>query len=138
VYALGSESTSDAGPSITTYAIAHYDGTGWTRSFGTTDYQLNGVWAGASNDAFAVANGGRVLHYDGITWTPMTSPTSDNLLDVWGASGLNVYAVGGGGILHYDGLTWSVANLTPGNRVWGTTSEVFVLTDNSVLRRSGV
>jgi hypothetical protein len=137
VYAVGSESTFDVEPSITTYAVAHYDGSGWTRSFATTDFQLNGVWPVAPNAAFAVASGGRILRYDGTAWTPMTSPTSDNFLDVWGNSASNVYAVGDGGILHFDGSTWSVANLTAGKRVWGTTSEVFVLTENSVLRRSG-
>lgn len=138
VYALGSESTYDTEPSITTYAVAHYDGSGWTRSFATTDYQLNGVWAVAANDAFLVANGGRILHDDGTAWTPMISPTPQNLLDIWGTSGSDVYAVGEGGILHYDGSSWSVVNLTAGKRVWGTASEVFVLTENSVLHRSGL
>jgi hypothetical protein len=137
VYALGSESTYDTEPSITTYAIEHYDGNGWTRSLATTEYQLNGVWAVGANNAFAVASGGRILHYDGTGWTPMASPTTQNLLDIWGTSGSDVYAVGDGGILHYDGSSWSVDNLTAGKRVWGTTSDVFVLTESSVLRRSG-
>ena len=137
VYALGSESTFDTEPSITTYAVEHYDGTGWTRSLTTTEYQLNGVWAVGANNAFAVGNGGRILHYDGTGWTLMTSPITQNLLDVWGTSGSDVYAVGDGGILHYDGSSWSVDNLTAGKRVWGTASDVFVLTESSVLRRSG-
>jgi hypothetical protein len=134
VYALGSSSEEGASR---TYAIARYDGSGWTPSFATTEYQLNGVWAVGANDAFAVANAGYIFRYDGAAWNPMLSPTGNNLTDVWGTSAANVYAVGDGGILHYDGSSWSFSSTEPGKRVWGTTSEVFVLTENSVLRRSG-
>ncbi|MGI8818822.1 MAG: hypothetical protein ACR2HW_06735 [Gemmatimonadales bacterium] len=138
VYALGSESTFGTEPSVTTSAIARYDGSGWTRSFATTEYQLNGVLAAGPNDAFAVANDGYIFHFDGAVWTQMLSPTGHNLQDVWGRSGTDVYAVGDGGILHYDGSTWSFSSTVPGTRVWGTASEVFVLTNNSVLRKSGL
>ncbi|MBA2558505.1 MAG: hypothetical protein H0V07_01215 [Propionibacteriales bacterium] len=138
VYALGSESSFDTEPSVTTSAIAHYDGNGWTRSFATAQYRLNGVWAAGPNDAFAVANDGYIFHHDGAAWNPMPSPTGHNLLDVWGRSGADVYAVGDGGILHYDGSNWSFSSTAPGTRVWGTASEVFVLTHDSVLRRSGL
>ena len=138
VYALGVESTFDEEPSVTTYAIAHYDGNVWSRSFGTTEYRLNGVWAVGANDAFAVANDGYIFRYDGTAWTPMLSPTGHHLTDVWGTSSTNVYAVGDGGILHYDGSTWTFSSTVPGKRVWGTASEVFVLTETSVLRKSGL
>ncbi|HEU4680134.1 MAG TPA: hypothetical protein VFS51_00230, partial [Gemmatimonadales bacterium] len=138
VYALGVESTFDDEPFVTTYAVAHYDGTTWVRSFGTTEYQLNGVWPVAANNAFVVGNGGRILHYDGTAWSPMVSPTAQNLLDIWGASGSDVYAVGDGGILHYDGSAWTFSSSVPGKRVWGTATEVFVLTESSVLRKSGL
>lgn len=138
VYALGSESSFGSQPSVTTSAIAHYDGSGWTRSFATTAYQLNGVWAAGPNNAFAVATDGYILHYDGAGWTPMPSPTGNHLRDVWGTSGDDVYAVGDGGILHYDGSTWSFSSSVPGLRVWGTASEVFVLTNDAVLRKSGL
>lgn len=137
VYALGSESTFDTEPSVTTYAVARYDGTAWTRSFATTEYQLTGVWAVGANDVFAVANQGYIFHYDGNAWTPMPSPMGHNLTDVWGTSRTDVYAVGDGGILHYDGAEWSFSSTVPGKRVWGTASEVFVLTETSVLRKSG-
>ena len=136
VYALGSESSFDTEPSVTTSAITHYDGNGWSRSFATTEYQLNGVWAAGPNNAFAVANDGYIFHHNGAAWTLMQSPTGHHLRDVWGASAGDVYAVGDGGILHYDGSTWSFSSTVPGTRVWGTASEVFVLTDDSVLRRS--
>jgi hypothetical protein len=68
----------------------------------------------------------------------MVSPTGQNLLDIWGTSGSDVYAVGDGGILHYDGSTWTFSSPVPGKRVWGTANEVFVLTESSVLRKSGL
>ncbi len=138
VYALGSESTFGTEPSVTTSAIARYDGSGWTRSFATTEYQLNGVWAAGPNDAFAVANDGYIFHFDGAAWTPMLSPTGNHLKDVWGASGDDLYAVGDGGILHYDGTVWSFSSTVPGTRVWGMAGEVFVLTNDSVLHKSGL
>ncbi|HEX7337712.1 MAG TPA: hypothetical protein VF252_10930 [Gemmatimonadales bacterium] len=134
VYALGS--SADEGASRT-YGIARYDGTAWTPSFAAAAQQLNGVWAVGANDAFAVANAGYIFRYDGAAWNPMLSPTGNNLTDVWGNSGTNVYAVGDGGILHYDGSSWSFSSSEPGRRVWGTDSEVFVLTDTAVLRKSG-
>ena len=134
VYALGSFSNEGAGR---TYAIARYDGSAWTPSFAPAEYQLTGIWAVAANDAFAVANGGYIFRYDGAAWNPMLSPTGNNLTDVWGTSASNVYAVGDGGILHYDGSSWSFSSTEAGKRVWGTPSEVFVLTETSVLRKSG-
>lgn len=138
VYALGSESSFDTEPFVTTSAIAHYDGSGWTRSFATTEFQLNGVWAAGPNEAFAVANDGYIFRYDGSAWTPMLSPAGNHLKDVWGRSGTDVYAVGDDGILHYDGSTWSFSSTVPGTRVWGTGGEVFVLSSGSVLSKSGL
>jgi hypothetical protein len=63
---------------------------------------LNGVWAAANNQAFAVGQAGVILQFDGTSWTRRTSNTTKNLYAIWGAGSTNIYAVGEGGvIMHY-------------------------------------
>jgi hypothetical protein len=45
-------------------------------SSGTTDYLL-AVWGSASDDVFAVGEGGLILHYDGASWSAMASGVTD-------------------------------------------------------------
>jgi hypothetical protein len=117
--------------------VVHYDGTGWSESFGlavphTVRIGFQGVWASAANDVFVVGLEGGIWHYNG-TWSSMTSPTTEDLFDIWGSSGSDVFAVGNAGILQYDGTRWSVINPTKGTRVWGAGTDVFVLTQDGVL-----
>jgi hypothetical protein len=146
VYSLGEESPSGQDPEekYTDYRVVHFDGSSWSESHVVRlsrgdnpnpgdGYGLQGLWAIASNDVFAVGSGGHIDHFNGTAWSPMTSPTTAHLFDVWGNSASNVYAVGEGGILHFDGSSWSVINNTSASRVWGTTERVFVLTQGAIL-----
>jgi hypothetical protein len=143
VYVIGEDSSYDVEPEdrLTRYTIRHYDGSGWSTSFetiqyydpGDSYYDLRGIWAISSSDVFAVARGGHILHYDGTAWAPMTSPTSHDLTDVWGTLGPNMYAVGSGGILRYDGAQWSSIGAASASRVWGTATDVFVLSGDVIL-----
>lgn len=54
---------------------------------------INAVWAGASNDAYAVADNGSIFHFNGSGWSPMGSPLPVTLHDVYGAGAL-ILAVG--------------------------------------------
>jgi hypothetical protein len=90
--------------------VLHYDGTRWSeiQSAGGS-VALNGVWASASTDVFAVGSSNDhaiIYHFDGTSWATMTVPPTGPLLDVWGTSSTDVYAVGAGTILHYDGQSW--------------------------------
>jgi hypothetical protein len=137
VYALGmsvfgaSEEPESTGHSS---AVARYDGSSWNQIYETRQDVLNGVWANSSTDVFVVAASGSIIRYNGTSWSPMNSPTSKTLADIWGRSGSDAYAVGADGILHYDGVNWSIVRQTSGLRVWGTPTDVFVLSEDAVLR----
>jgi hypothetical protein len=143
VYAIGSYfSGPDLEPEeqYNATGLVHYDGNTWGEVFESRCYYqgpprdcygLSGVWANASNDVFVV--GSRIFHYNGTAWSQMTSPTSQGLVDVWGNSSSNVYAVGAGGIFRYDGRGWALTNPTPGSHIWGTATDLFVLSEGTVL-----
>jgi hypothetical protein len=97
---------------------AHYNGT-WhaqTVSSTITPVVLNAVWASASNNLYAVGNGGLIVYNNGATdtWTQQTSNTTSDLYAIWGSSANDIYAVGASTanppvpvILHYNGVSWS-------------------------------
>jgi hypothetical protein len=104
---------------------------GWSVVHTGKDY-LEGVFALAATDVWAVGWKGAILHHDGTTWKTVASNTSNTLRDLWGDGPGNLYAVGDGGtILRHDGSGWkpmdskTTASLTG---VVGTASgEVFAV-----------
>src|SRR5207302_6280308 len=100
----------------------HFDGTSWTNA-AMPPATYVAIWGSATNDVWAVGQGGAVAHYDGATWTKKPSSTAQDLAAVWGAVANNVWAVGDGVIIHWNGSAWSP---TPGGdtaylyAVWGT------------------
>jgi hypothetical protein len=153
VYLVDEGSPYDSAPEdeFQRFAIVHYDGNTWTTSFESVSYParpsdqpfyaLLGIWDNAPDDVFAVGAQGSILHYDGSVWSPMASPVSAMLTDVWGRSAGDVYAVGPSAIAHYDGAAWSILSDTPNkcpgwrNCIWGTATDVFVLSRDAVLHR---
>lgn len=72
------------------------------------DVNINAVWGFATNNLWAVGDGGQILHWDGTRWNLQASGVTRSLMSVWGSSANDVYAVGDSGtILHFDGTTWS-------------------------------
>jgi hypothetical protein len=94
VWAVGGAPGGDLGPPA---VIAHWDGDGWSESAlpgevaGRTVFK---VWGRASDDLFAVGQGGLLLRGDGESWTAGDPGTSSTLITVHGTS--PVVAVGGG------------------------------------------
>jgi hypothetical protein len=130
VYAVGTEpAPSDSPPEDDSgqYVVLHYDGSKWSLSFAEKNVFLWAVWPVSKNDVFVAGEG--IFHFDGSAWSPMASPTTQTIKDVWGNASSNVFAVGSGGILRYDGTRWTVTNTTPGTRVTGAGTDVFVLTE---------
>jgi hypothetical protein len=92
------------------YAVAHFDGTTWTKTeFNTgSTRRMRSIWGSAANDVFAVGDNGAIYHFNGTGWSTMTSGTTQTLFDVWGPAANDVYAVGEGAtVIHYDGSNWS-------------------------------
>jgi hypothetical protein len=113
------------------YFVLHYDGSSWSREAVFEEGVLNGIWANAPNDVFAVGfgvDGGFITHFDGQSFSLMEiPPTPAPLLDVWGTSGSDVYAVGASGILHYDGSQWTEISNERGFGVFGLSpTDVYV------------
>lgn len=100
------------------------------------DVALNAVWGFATDNVWAVGDGGQILRYDGKIWTLQVSGVTRNLNSIWGASASDIWAVGEQGtILHFDGSAWtsvaapggSMANLnvvrgSSANDVWAVGS----------------
>ncbi len=99
---------------------------------------MYGIWGFASNDVFAVGDGGRVWRFNGSAWSE-TIPNGTFLWSVWGSAPNDVFAVGlNNTILHYNGTTWSpMTSPAPGTttfwRVWGTApNDVFAVGHDGV------
>jgi len=97
----------------------HWDGASW-RSVPTPQggdggsNELNGVWALAPNDVWAVGSKGLLLHWDGASFSSFPSPVTSNYMAVWGSSPTSVWAgtqsgTSGGEIVKFDGGTWTTA-----------------------------
>ncbi len=138
----------------------HWDGSNWSvipspnpePDGNNTINQLNGVYAIAANDAWAVgytvgeSQGYRTLslHWNGATWQtvpspnlPITRPDIYNALSAVSAVAANdVWAVGGAftGIgapsravlMHWDGATWSLTPEPPETALWSSTGRTGV------------
>ena len=72
------------------------------------DVTMNAIWGFATDNLWAVGDGGQILHFDGTTWSLQPSGVTRNLQSVWGSSASDIWAVGDQGtILHFDGTAWS-------------------------------
>lgn len=95
------------------------DGWCWENPSPAGDH-LRAVWGFASDDVFAVGDGGTILHFDGHVWSPMRSPTDQHMLALWGSAPDDVFAGGVDTLVHYDGTAWETL---PGERwhtaLWG-------------------
>jgi hypothetical protein len=136
-------------PSVTDIApILHFTSGQW-RVNDLPRGQFNAVFGLASNNVYAVGEGGSILHYDGALWRAEQSGTTVPLRGVWAAAPDAVFVVGGdrstgGGtvILRNVAMSWEPA---PGARadplfphsgaqgVWGASaSDVFVAGDAGI------
>lgn len=61
------------------------------------------IWAGGSNDIYAVGSEGKIAHYDGKSWRKVESGTTMTLIDLFSNNGRDIYAVGGR-FPDYDGV----------------------------------
>ena len=67
-----------------------------------TPGRLLSVWGRATNDVWAVGEGGAIVHWDGRVWTLSDSGTLDTLDTVWGDSAGDTWVAGASGtILHH-------------------------------------
>src|SRR2546425_4492046 len=72
---------------------------------------LYSAWGSASNDVWAVGEGGTILHWDGTAWSAFASGTGNYLYSVWGSASNDVWGVDDRGtILHWDGSGWSASS----------------------------
>ena len=120
--------------------IAHFDGSGWTKTFQTSFMSFIAIWAVSPNDAWVVGldDGGQALlfHYNGAGWSEDEAVTYNQpaLRDVWASSSSDVFAVGSDVLLHFDGTSWNTIPDVGGDRVWGPSrNDVFVLRANEIL-----
>jgi hypothetical protein len=87
-------------------AIAHFDGTRWSKTLFPQADVLTDVWALHSKSVWAVDRGGSILHWDGWNWT-LAADVDQVLLSVHGSSDDNVWAVGtSGGVFQWNGQQW--------------------------------
>ena len=118
-------------------------GSYWEAMTSGTTRLLHGIWGSATDNVFAVGDGGTIIHFDGNDWSTQTSTTTNNLKGVWG-SATTVYAVGSGGkVLNKSlnvGTTWSAmaSNTLNGlNAVWGSSAtDIFAVGDSGTIIHS--
>jgi hypothetical protein len=88
----------------------------WVRQAeGMTGAVLYGIWAGSSEDVWAIGDG-VALHFDGSTWTSAMLGTGVVGLAIWGTADNDVWAVGrhpGGLVAHFDGVSWTPITTPP-------------------------
>lgn len=85
--------------------LLRWDGTRWQDIF-DLDYNLNGVWASASNDLHVVGSldPARMFHWDGTRWEE-TLGGQWSLKCIWGVSAQEVYC-SGGVLFRWNGTHW--------------------------------
>jgi hypothetical protein len=90
--------------------ILHFTAGVWTSTYTQkrTTVGLQGVWAAAANEAWAVGEAGTLARYNGAAWQVTPPPTTQTLHAVFGTAANDVWTVGDGGVaLHFDGAKWS-------------------------------
>ncbi len=105
--------------------ILHWDGE-QIESHQTTEVYgtLQGVFAFAPDDVWAVGRHGMVARFDGENWRRVEIPHQHGLNAIWGSSPADVWVVGDGGMLgHWNGQQWTF-EFSPGESiimdVWGS------------------
>jgi hypothetical protein len=116
IYAVGGDpsGTAAAWAASNQGKLYRYAGSGaWTdvtSSLGAGTFSaINGIWASAANDVYAVGNSGQAFHYDGSSWSTVSLPGSPtgNFTDVCGTSSSDVYIVGyNTAVYRFDGSAW--------------------------------
>jgi len=96
----------------------------------TVTADLQGVFAVAANDVWAVGNGGTILHYDGC-WRAEPAVTDVDLYTVWASADGTVWVGGAAATtLRRGGGAWS-AFTTPGTTavrgLWATATDVWAV-----------
>jgi hypothetical protein len=82
-----------------------------------TSADLNGLFVGPDDEAWAVGEGGTIVRWDGAAWTSSPLDSAGTLYDVHGTpDGPDVWAVGESGVVHWDGAVWRTRGL-PGTEV---------------------
>jgi len=72
---------------------------------------LNGLWAPAPDDVWAVGDFGQTLHWDATGWSRADVPSYFALESVCGCAANDGWAVGStGDVFHYDGNQWAVVD----------------------------
>lgn len=91
-------------------AIAHFDGTDWSRQPSGTTSRLDAVWGTARDHVVAVGVDGTIVQYDGAAWSVVPSGVTVPLYAVWGSTANDMLAAGRNGtMLRFDGHRWTKA-----------------------------
>ena len=99
-------------------AVAHFDGSRWSRQAGGKTYDLRGIGGISADDAVMVGKAGLVLHAIGNSgWQEEESPLAGAFNRVWGSAPGTYVAVGMfGALIRFDGFEWvSDAGVTGAN-----------------------
>src|SRR5438552_18810283 len=78
--------------------VCSSDGWCWSNPLPQGNH-LHSAWGSASNDVWAVGEGGTILHWDGRAWSASASGTGNGLYRVWGSASNDVWTVGAGGTI---------------------------------------
>lgn len=82
-----------------------------------TTMELDGIFALADNNVWAVGSGSTLAHFDGSQWTLSLLPVGTWLASVWASSATDVWTVGNfGAIGRYDGTKWTATQLPGANQ----------------------
>lgn len=94
-----------------------------------TDQSVNAIWGLASDDLWAVCDGGIVLHRNAAGWSSSTTEILVELRAVWGRSKNDIWATGGQFWVHYDGTNWGLPLGDPKGpsmlALWGTDTTIW-------------
>jgi hypothetical protein len=100
-----------AAPESPKDVVLRWDGTSWSPELlpQQPGRALFKVWGSASDDLYAVGEGGVIWHRAGTTWQleAPTPPVQGSLLTTWGCGSDEIYAVGARNVLRSDGEAWT-------------------------------
>jgi hypothetical protein len=104
-------------------AIAHYNGSTWSRTSAGFSSGFHDVWMNSTTGGYAVGDGG-VYKYDGTSWSPVFNTGNAYYSCVWGSGANDVWCgTSMNFISHWDGTSWANASLPSYNYfsdMWGT------------------
>jgi hypothetical protein len=134
LYAVYGTSATDVWAAGNNGTLLHRDASGWHAATSPTVARLEGLFALAPDDAWAV---GRLdtstpvmLHFTGGAWAKQTLPAVDDLRAVWGGAASDVWAVGHhGNVVHWTGSSFATVTAPDGDfeGVGGFGSDVFIV-----------